>query len=143
LFEPSTWLAVNNSNNDRAVDNNMNLPEQQRSLVHHHQSQLSGQIDIMISHDWPRGITSYGDVGQLLRYKKHLAPDIQSGELGMMHQRRRCIVIVVGTLLIAECGHACTDVYRFTGMSASVAKPQTVVLLCCAFALPLSGRGTA
>ena len=39
-------------------------------------------IDIMISHDWPGGIYNYGNVDQLLRYKKHFKDDIDSGRLG-------------------------------------------------------------
>ena len=44
--------------------------------------QLSGKIDIMISHDWPAGITSYGNVGNLLRFKPHFQNDIQNNCLG-------------------------------------------------------------
>ena len=39
-------------------------------------------IDIMLSHDWPRGITDYGNVQQLLRFKKHFKDDIERNELG-------------------------------------------------------------
>ncbi|PAV78313.1 hypothetical protein WR25_19803 [Diploscapter pachys] len=42
----------------------------------------SNPIDIMISHDWPGGIYNYGNVDQLLRYKKHFKDDINSGRLG-------------------------------------------------------------
>ncbi len=38
--------------------------------------------DIMLSHDWPRGIYHYGDVDQLLRWKKHFQEDIQNDQLG-------------------------------------------------------------
>lgn len=31
--------------------------------------QLSGPIDIMVSHDWPRGVYHYGNVANLLRMK--------------------------------------------------------------------------
>ena len=39
-------------------------------------------IDVMLSHDWPRGITDYGNVKQLLRFKKHFQEDIERNELG-------------------------------------------------------------
>lgn len=35
-----------------------------------------GHLDVMLSHDWPQSIYSYGNVGQLLRVKKHLASDV-------------------------------------------------------------------
>lgn len=38
--------------------------------------------DIMLSHDWPRGVTNYGNVARLLRYKKHFADDISQDRLG-------------------------------------------------------------
>ncbi|KAM8711029.1 hypothetical protein ACLKA7_017628 [Drosophila subpalustris] len=44
--------------------------------------QLSGKIDIFMSHDWPRGIQEYGNKAQLLRFKPHFAEDIGSGQLG-------------------------------------------------------------
>lgn len=31
--------------------------------------QLSGNMDIFISHDWPRGIYHYGDANQLCKFK--------------------------------------------------------------------------
>ncbi|KAL0956930.1 hypothetical protein HGRIS_003034 [Hohenbuehelia grisea] len=37
---------------------------------------------IFLSHDWPQSITQYGDERGLLRRKKFLAPDVQSGKLG-------------------------------------------------------------
>lgn len=44
--------------------------------------QLSGKVDIFMSHDWPRGIQEYGNKAQLLRFKPHFAADIESGQLG-------------------------------------------------------------
>ncbi|KAF8069261.1 lariat debranching enzyme, C-terminal domain-containing protein [Lyophyllum atratum] len=38
--------------------------------------------DIFISHDWPQGIEHHGDLHGLLRNKKYLKPDIDSGRLG-------------------------------------------------------------
>lgn len=41
-------------------------------------------VDIVISHDWPNGITDFGDVEKLLKIDKtgQLTADIQSGSLG-------------------------------------------------------------
>ncbi|XP_046659330.1 lariat debranching enzyme isoform X1 [Homalodisca vitripennis] len=44
--------------------------------------QLSQKVDVMLSHDWPTGITSHGDVGQLLRYKPFFKKDIEENALG-------------------------------------------------------------
>ena len=41
-----------------------------------------GSVDIMLSHDWPNGITDYGNVEQLLRFKRFFADDIQNNRLG-------------------------------------------------------------
>jgi len=38
--------------------------------------------DIMLSHDWPRSITKYGNVEKLLRIKKHFREDIEQDKLG-------------------------------------------------------------
>ena len=45
-------------------------------------SMPSGSIDIMLSHDWPRGITRYGDEDQLLKRRGHLRKAIRKNELG-------------------------------------------------------------
>ncbi|XP_015595330.1 lariat debranching enzyme isoform X2 [Cephus cinctus] len=44
--------------------------------------QLTGSIDIFLSHDWPRGITKYGDEKALLRKKPFFRSDIESKCLG-------------------------------------------------------------
>ncbi|XP_008211009.1 lariat debranching enzyme [Nasonia vitripennis] len=44
--------------------------------------QLSGPIDIIISHDWPLGITEYGNVKALLRKKAFFKEDIENNTLG-------------------------------------------------------------
>ena len=36
----------------------------------------------MLSHDWPNGITDYGNADQLIRFKRHFADDIQNNRLG-------------------------------------------------------------
>lgn len=42
----------------------------------------AGQIDIMLSHDWPRGIVWYGNTQRLLQRKPHFQQDIYSNQLG-------------------------------------------------------------
>ncbi|XP_058066786.1 lariat debranching enzyme [Anopheles bellator] len=44
--------------------------------------QLGPGVDIMLSHDWPRGITAHGNVAQLLRFKPAFREDIESNRLG-------------------------------------------------------------
>lgn len=39
-------------------------------------------IDIFMTHDWPRGIYHYGNTNQLLRQKKFLRQEVESGTLG-------------------------------------------------------------
>ncbi|XP_068618325.1 lariat debranching enzyme isoform X2 [Battus philenor] len=45
-------------------------------------SQLKEQVHVMLSHDWPRGITEYGDKNNLLKRKPFLREDIESNQLG-------------------------------------------------------------
>ena len=45
-------------------------------------STLRCPIDIMVGHDWPRGIEHYGDTSSLLRDKPLFEPDVRSGQLG-------------------------------------------------------------
>ncbi|XP_017478480.1 PREDICTED: lariat debranching enzyme [Rhagoletis zephyria] len=44
--------------------------------------QLSGTIDIFMSHDWPRGIYNYGNKSQLARFKPHFRDEMDKGQLG-------------------------------------------------------------
>lgn len=44
--------------------------------------QLKTQVDIGISHDWPKGVEWKGNWKQLFRFKQHLEPDARSGQLG-------------------------------------------------------------
>uniref|UniRef100_A0A158R4U5 DBR1 domain-containing protein n=1 Tax=Syphacia muris TaxID=451379 RepID=A0A158R4U5_9BILA len=54
----------------------------------------NSSIDIMITHDWPSGITEFGDVNALLEVKPHFAEDIKKCSLGnpatmsLLHQLR-------------------------------------------------------
>ena len=44
--------------------------------------QIRTQIDIGISHDWPKGVEWKGNWKQLFRFKKHLEDDARNGQLG-------------------------------------------------------------
>ncbi|KAL7307498.1 hypothetical protein TKK_0000676 [Trichogramma kaykai] len=44
--------------------------------------QLSGKLDIFISHDWPSGIAEYGNLNALLRIKPFFQRDIETNNLG-------------------------------------------------------------
>ncbi|ANB13758.1 Dbr1p [Sugiyamaella lignohabitans] len=39
-------------------------------------------LNVMMSHDWPARIEHFGDLKKLLRFKKHLARDVDTGRLG-------------------------------------------------------------
>uniref|UniRef100_A0A0K0G1H4 Lariat debranching enzyme (inferred by orthology to a C. elegans protein) n=1 Tax=Strongyloides venezuelensis TaxID=75913 RepID=A0A0K0G1H4_STRVS len=45
----------------------------------------SGKIDIMLTHDWPCGITKYGNEAELLRIKPYFRNDISANKLGNPH----------------------------------------------------------
>lgn len=44
--------------------------------------QLAEPVDIVISHDWPRGIYNYGNKARLLQQKKFFAAEVESNSLG-------------------------------------------------------------
>ncbi|ROT77735.1 Lariat debranching enzyme [Penaeus vannamei] len=44
--------------------------------------QLSGESDIFMSHDWPRGIYHHGDKEKLLKWKQHFRSEIKNNTLG-------------------------------------------------------------
>lgn len=46
---------------------------------------LREPVDIVMSHDWPVGITSYGNEAQLLRHKPFFKEDIEKNQLGNPH----------------------------------------------------------
>lgn len=43
---------------------------------------LKEPLDVMLSHDWPRGIYNHGDCKQLLRKKPFFKDEIANGSLG-------------------------------------------------------------
>lgn len=59
-----------------------------RSVYHQRQlevfrlSQLTPGLDVCLSHDWPRGITQFGNVRQLIKFKPFFAEDIENNTLG-------------------------------------------------------------
>ncbi|CAH1995499.1 unnamed protein product [Acanthoscelides obtectus] len=44
--------------------------------------QLSGKIDVFLSHDWPSDIFNFGNVKQLLKKKPFFREDVESNQLG-------------------------------------------------------------
>lgn len=44
--------------------------------------QVSGDVDIMVSHDWPTIVPRYGDTAGLLRCKPYFADEVNSDALG-------------------------------------------------------------
>ncbi|XP_016089210.1 lariat debranching enzyme-like [Sinocyclocheilus grahami] len=63
-------------------------PESLRSVYHIRNidvfklKQIKMPIDIFMTHDWPRGIYHYGNTNQLIRQKKFLRQEVESGTLG-------------------------------------------------------------
>lgn len=59
-----------------------------RSVYHYRQQeifrlkQISQKIDIVLSHDWPRGVTRHGNEQQLCRFKPHFTNEIKANCLG-------------------------------------------------------------
>lgn len=43
---------------------------------------MVSKVDIMLSHDWPRGIYHFGDADQLCRFKPHFQEEIANNKLG-------------------------------------------------------------
>jgi len=54
----------------------------QRELDTRKLLQIRTQIDIGLSHDWPRNIENYGNKRQLFQFKPHFEPDSENGTLG-------------------------------------------------------------
>ncbi|GET87642.1 hypothetical protein, conserved [Leishmania tarentolae] len=46
------------------------------------------KVDLFLSHDWPVGITKYGDEAQLLRFKPYFKDDVCRNALGNPHTMR-------------------------------------------------------
>lgn len=45
-------------------------------------AQISRRLDIMLSHDWPRGIYHYGDTKKLLSRKQHFRAEVNNNTMG-------------------------------------------------------------
>jgi len=64
-------------------DNSMRSCYHIRNLDVFRLKQLSSKPpDIMLSHDWPRGVTKHGNAEQLMRFKKHFQEEIEQDKLG-------------------------------------------------------------
>ncbi|CAG9793924.1 unnamed protein product [Diatraea saccharalis] len=59
-----------------------------RSLDVFRLSQLNDKVHMMLSHDWPRGITAYGDTEQLLRRKPFFREQVEANQLGSVPAER-------------------------------------------------------
>ena len=46
---------------------------------------LSGHVDVVLSHDWPRGVHRHGNERRLLQSKRFLEQEVQSNTLGNPH----------------------------------------------------------
>ncbi|XP_006816795.1 lariat debranching enzyme B-like [Saccoglossus kowalevskii] len=63
-------------------------PDTMRSIYHIRNlevfrlKQIKDSLDIMMSHDWPRGIYHYGDTDSLLQRKPHFSGEIETKRLG-------------------------------------------------------------
>ncbi|KAI8068155.1 lariat debranching enzyme, C-terminal domain-containing protein [Gilbertella persicaria] len=44
--------------------------------------QIKEPMDIFLSHDWPRGVERYGDLGHLMKIKEYFVSEIMSNTLG-------------------------------------------------------------
>ncbi|XP_017780121.1 PREDICTED: lariat debranching enzyme isoform X2 [Nicrophorus vespilloides] len=53
-----------------------------RNIEVHRFKQLSGLVDVFISHDWPQDVTDHGDVNSLVKIKPWFKDDISKGKLG-------------------------------------------------------------
>lgn len=53
-----------------------------RNLDVYRLKQLSGKIDIFLSHDWPTNIAEFGNLKQLLKKKPYFQEDIKKKQLG-------------------------------------------------------------
>ncbi|KAK3589757.1 hypothetical protein CHS0354_021084 [Potamilus streckersoni] len=53
-----------------------------RSIDAFRLKQVTRTVNIMMTHDWPRGIYNYGDVQGLLKFKKFLKEEIENNTLG-------------------------------------------------------------
>lgn len=59
-----------------------------RSVYHYRQlemfrlQQITPKVDIMISHDWPTDVYTYGNSAQLIRFKPHFQREIEDNTLG-------------------------------------------------------------
>ncbi|KAL7060394.1 hypothetical protein AAHC03_09511 [Spirometra sp. Aus1] len=53
-----------------------------RSIEVFRLGQLARRVDIVLSHDWPRGIYNYGETKELLQRKRHFREEVDANTLG-------------------------------------------------------------
>ncbi|CAN0035499.1 unnamed protein product, partial [Discosporangium mesarthrocarpum] len=53
-----------------------------REMEVYKMAQLTGHMDVVVSHDWPRGIAKYGDKDSLLRFKPYFREEVDNNTLG-------------------------------------------------------------
>ena len=53
-----------------------------KQMARRERDERSNALDIVVSHDWPAGITDFGNTEQLLRFKHHFTDDIRNNRLG-------------------------------------------------------------
>jgi len=53
-----------------------------KQMARREKDERSNALDIVVSHDWPAGITDFGNTEQLLRFKPHFTDDIKNNRLG-------------------------------------------------------------
>lgn len=51
--------------------------------------QVQEPVDIFLSHDWPRGIERYGDLGHLMRIKKYFVKEVRIHVYEYIHTYKR------------------------------------------------------
>jgi hypothetical protein len=67
--------------------------------------QLSGNVDIFLSHDWPRGVHRHGNERRLLQHKRFLEQEVQANALGNPHTGHVCMYVCM-----RACMYACMHV---------------------------------
>lgn len=82
-IEKLKMLVVNDNNNNQSDDNNHH--NNKTGSINNNENSGKKNIDIFISHDWPVGVTDFGDVDDLLRKKPYFKEDIEKKELGNPH----------------------------------------------------------
>lgn len=81
FMKPSWETPPYNSSSVRSVYHVRKL-DYLKFLFYEQLSRGRKNIDVFVSHDWPKGIAYHGNWRQLVRFKPFFAKDIQTGKLG-------------------------------------------------------------